>query len=116
MLGLHGIILPGDWYGLFHWRLVQAMDQAGIRFGALPAIGHQGLLAAWIFALWALAWLAPNSQQILAAYRPALENVAYAGMLRWQPTGIWLISIAAGLLWALTEIGGKVSEFLYFQF
>jgi alginate O-acetyltransferase complex protein AlgI len=35
MLGLHGITLPGDWYGLLHWRLVQAMDQVGIRFGAL---------------------------------------------------------------------------------
>jgi len=116
MLGLHGIVLPGDWYGLFHWRLVQAMDQVGIRFGALPAFGHQGHVATWIVVVWAIVWLAPNSQQILAAHRPALENVTYAGMLRWQPTRIWLMCIAAGLLWALTEIGGKVSEFLYFQF
>ena len=116
MLGLHGIRLLGDWYGFFHWRLVQAMDQVAIRFGALPTIEHHARLILWIIALWAVAWLAPNSQQVLAAYGPALEKVAYAGMLRWQPNRIWLICIAAGLLWALTEIGGKVSEFLYFQF
>jgi hypothetical protein len=73
-------------------------------------------LTVWIIALWAVAWLAPNSQQFSPPIDPHWRMWPYAGMLRWKPTRYWLISIAAGLLWAVTEIGGKVSEFLYFQF
>lgn len=69
----------------------------------------------WIAALWALAWLAPNTQQVMAAFRPALEDVRYSGRLGWRPNTLWLAGIAVGLLYTVTEMG-KVSEFLYFQF
>ncbi|MBI3433453.1 MAG: MBOAT family protein [Hydrogenophilales bacterium] len=69
----------------------------------------------WVAALWALAWLAPNTQQIMAAFRPALGEVSYSGRLCWRPNAPWLLGIAVGLLYTVTEMG-KVSEFLYFQF
>ena len=69
----------------------------------------------WVAALWALTWLAPNTQQIMAAFRPALEEVSYSGRLGWRPNTLWRLCIALGLLYTVTEMG-KVSEFLYFQF
>jgi D-alanyl-lipoteichoic acid acyltransferase DltB (MBOAT superfamily) len=116
MIGLHGIALPSDLYQLLHWRLIQATTQLGITSGALPTIADYRFLTAWVVALWAVAWLAPNSQQILAAYRPALEPVVYVGALSWRPNRYWMACVSAGLLWALIGIGGKASEFLYFQF
>jgi len=65
--------------------------------------------------LWALVWLAPNSQQIMANYKPALEMVTSASRVRWQPNIIWIIATTFAFIYAFTEMG-KVSEFLYFQF
>jgi alginate O-acetyltransferase complex protein AlgI len=116
MAGLNGVTLPGWWYGLFHWRLIELMGGMGIHFGSLSAIsGDVNMMISWIVVLWALAWLAPNTQQIMAGFKPALENVTYGGWLRWRLNNYWLGSIAVGLLYAITEMG-KVSEFLYFQF
>lgn len=116
MVGLNGTILPSSWYGLFHWRLVDLLGSFGIHFGPLPAVdGNVDIMTGWIIALWALAWLAPNTQQIMANFKPALENVSPTKRLLWQPNKLWLTSIAVCLLYALTEME-KVSEFLYFQF
>lgn len=69
----------------------------------------------WIAGLWALAWLAPNTQQIMAAFKPVLEDVAPSQLLRWRPNIYWFGAVALGLGYALAQMGG-VSEFLYFQF
>lgn len=118
MFCIDGITMPSSWHGLLHWRLVQLMEGMGIGFGYVEAI-DEGLryfpVQGWIAALWALAWFAPNTQQIMAAFRPALDAVAPSGRLRWQPDVFWLGVTALGLFYALTELG-KVSEFLYFQF
>ena len=66
-------------------------------------------------SLWALAWLGPNTQQIMGAFKPALENVIPIRGLRWQPNLFWLGTTAFVLFYAITEMG-RVSEFLYFQF
>ena len=116
MAGLNGTTLPWGWNGLFHWRLVEFMGNRGIHFGPLPAIeGSVDAMMGGIATLWALTWLAPNTQQIMAAFKPTLGDVANGGWLRWWPSKPWLASIALGLLYAITEMG-KVSEFLYFQF
>jgi len=116
MIGLNGIELPNDLRPFFPSLLMQALAEIGIGFGNLPTIPDFGTLVAWIVTLWAMVWLAPNSQQILAAQRPALEQIAYAGALRWRPNAAWLACVTIGLLYAVIELGGKVSEFLYFQF
>jgi hypothetical protein len=116
MVGLNGASLPGSWYGLLHWRLVDLIGGMGIHFAPLPAIkGDVDAMIGWIAALWALAWLGPNTQQIMGAFKPALENVIPIRGLRWQPNLFWLGTTAFVLFYAITEMG-RVSEFLYFQF
>jgi len=88
----------------------------GVHFGPLPAIkGNVDAMIGWIAVLWALAWMAPNTQQIMAAFKPALESVDPVRALRWQPTIFWLGATAFIVFYAMAEMG-KVSEFLYFQF
>jgi len=122
MLGLNGITLPGSWYGLFHWRLVQLMGSLGIGFGYVP-IFAEGLsyspLLGWIAALWALAWLAPNTQQIMTIYKPALESIGTisepAHYFLWGPNKAF--SWMMGFLFVVALFSmDRVSEFLYFQF
>jgi hypothetical protein len=71
---------------------------------------------AWVLWLLALAWFAPNTQQIMARALPTLETVsASPGLLRWAPVPRWGLAIgvvaAIGLL-SVTRGG----EFLYWQF
>lgn len=113
MVGLNGTTLPRSWYGSPPWRLLEG---AGVHFGSLPAIkGSVNEMISWIATLWVLAWVAPNTQQIMAGFKPSLENVARVRALRWQPTMLWAGATTFVLFHAVTQIG-KVSEFLYFQF
>ena len=116
MVGQHGVVLPGSWYDSLHWRIVNLATGAGIRFGPLPAIpGNFGHMLAWIGALWAVVWMAPNTQEIMANFKPSLEKVAPARRFLWRPSTPWLLAAIALLAYGISEIGG-VSEFLYFQF
>jgi hypothetical protein len=70
-------------------------------------------------ALLAIALLAPNTQQILRRFEPALGAIRpYAGRLTWRPSPVWLAAIGALAVWALLMVpqGERPSEFLYFQF
>jgi D-alanyl-lipoteichoic acid acyltransferase DltB (MBOAT superfamily) len=115
---------------------------AGFRFAG-PWLDSQDLrLAGWLAILVGFVWLAPNTQQWLAAYRPAFEprrlwpgedelpgrGAAGAGTppraafarrmawnLRWRPSLAWGVGIG-GLACAGLLSLNKVSEFLYFQF
>lgn len=98
----------------FDAALAMLNGMAGFN-GLSPESGVSRTTFGWIVVLWAIAWLAPNTQQITAAFKPALEEVAYRGRLAWQPNRVWLASLAIAMLYAITEMG-KVSEFLYFQF
>jgi len=113
MVGLNGVVLPGR--SLFSPELAGAIESFGIHFGPAPLFYGLESIWGWIAALWAVAWFAPNSQQILAAHHPVLEEVEYKGWLRWQPNKAWLIIVVMVLLYSITEME-KVSEFLYFQF
>ena len=101
----------------------------GLGAGAAPAAAD----AAWV-ALWAAAWIAvlwyvPNTQQLLARYRPtvdygpaearadppALARLGLGPLLEWRPSP--LAGVVFGVLTALALLGlGHVSEFLYFEF
>ena len=71
----------------------------------------------WIAALLPVVLVAPNTQQIMGHYRPAL---AYAvnnrqTWLEWRPTRAW--AVASGIVAAIGILAlTKHSEFLYFQF
>jgi D-alanyl-lipoteichoic acid acyltransferase DltB (MBOAT superfamily) len=92
---------------------------SGLNGMALPEVdrweGGADTALHWIGVLWALAWLAPNTQQIMAAFKPALADVAPVRPLVWQPNVYWFGVVVLGLGYALAKMGG-VSEFLYFQF
>jgi hypothetical protein len=74
-------------------------------------------------------WLLPNSHEILATYKPALEYLkAPAGkfvtgptpvrlgrLLNWRPSVPWALAMAGMLVWALLNLF-RPSEFIYWQF
>jgi hypothetical protein len=69
--------------------------------------------------LLAVAWLAPNTQQIMARYHPGLdtEDVAPARWT-WEPNLASVLAVGAILAPALYFIlfTDRMSDFLYFQF
>ena len=66
----------------------------------------------------AIAFFAPNTQQIMCRYRPALDfrgGAEGGGVLRFRIATPWMIASVLLLAAALTR-GDAISEFLYFQF
>lgn len=93
-------------------NILRAM--AGLN-GLSMQVGSSANTVKWVLALWALAWLAPNSQQIMARFEPTLEVVTSKSRILWQPSLRWLVVTVFILTYSVIEMG-KVSEFLYFQF
>jgi len=116
MAGINGFMLP---QGLLPDALERALAELGVRNGSLLAFaelpGGGKAMLRWVICLWALVWLAPNTQQVMAHFSPALDTVAAAKRLRWRPSMRWMALTSVILLYAFAEMG-KVSEFLYFQF
>jgi D-alanyl-lipoteichoic acid acyltransferase DltB (MBOAT superfamily) len=86
-------------------------------------VGFHGLGAAEmikparIAILFGVVWLAPNTQQIMTKFEPALgRSIANPyEWLTWKPNWAW--SIALGLIAGLAFLElGSAGEFLYFQF
>ena len=71
----------------------------------------------WLWILLLITWLAPNTQQIMRDFRPALDVHVEdkASKLVWQPGWRWLAAHVALALFGVISIS-KVSEFIYFQF
>jgi alginate O-acetyltransferase complex protein AlgI len=116
MAGLNGLSLPavvaaqlGPVQGVLQaWGVVFTLG-GGSRFV---------LQYCWIVVLIPIALFAPNTQQLLARFQPALDyrgGPLLQAHLLWRPTAAW-----AALIAMLTAAGllslSKVSEFLYYQF
>lgn len=71
----------------------------------------------WFIVCGFITWLLPNTQQLMAAYRPVIELHHRRSIIRlmWRPTISWAIVISLLALWALQSMN-RISEFLYFQF
>jgi D-alanyl-lipoteichoic acid acyltransferase DltB (MBOAT superfamily) len=92
--------------------------------GMLPnglVSGHVPL--AWLIGLALVSWFAPNTQELLARYRPALGFPAPDARgeryrwLEWRPNYAW--SVVVGLLAAAAIANlwiGDNAQFIYFQF
>ena len=65
--------------------------------------------------LLALAWLAPNTQELMQRFAPALNAVGTGGRLLWRPSLGWALAIAVLSAIPLLQLN-RVSEFLYYQF
>jgi alginate O-acetyltransferase complex protein AlgI len=108
MFGGHGIAGPGG----------SADSLFGVAYGAALYGGIDETVALAALAL--VTFLAPNTQEFMARYRPGLPTAPgdippVPGFLAWQPRPIWSLVMVAALLLALSRMSG-VSPFLYYQF
>lgn len=97
-----------------------------IRFDGLTPNGliEAGDAVRWIVVLGAIAWFAPNTQEILARYRPVLGDAGdgrpaarRTPWLLWRPNHAWSLAVALLAAAALANMWiGDNAEFLYFQF
>ena len=115
MAGLNGLVLPDFW--LPKWGAAgEWLAAHGVRFGDTHDLVGGGVVN-WIWILLLVVWFAPNTQQLLAAYRPALALLAghYRGRIAWRPTPLYALLSAVLALIAIFNLH-RQSEFLYFQF
>ena len=114
MLGGMGLTLPPAW----HDSLAPALGALGpalLQSGEVAALQDQRLL--WIGAGLLWVWLAPNAQQVMNRFEPALDvkpdPVRHAW--EWRPNAWWAVASALLLASALLNLT-QISDFLYSQF
>jgi D-alanyl-lipoteichoic acid acyltransferase DltB (MBOAT superfamily) len=114
MLGGNGLFLPDSWFS--HQPVLHLWLAQHGWFAPSNGLAPSGM-ANWIWILLLIVLLAPNTQQIMQNFKPALGIPSYtpATRLAWRPS----IGSAA-VIWLLGLIAvinlNKVSAFLYFQF
>lgn len=114
MAGFNGLVLPESWFARAG-GVGPALAALGIEFGATPALSRTGVLN-WIWILLLVVWLAPNTQQIMAAAKPALGVPNEApSRIRWRVSVPWMLLTLCLALAVIVNLG-RHSEFLYFQF
>ena len=117
MTGANGVTLPYRW--------LEKMGAAGAWLAEHGVVFHNttvfggGTQMNWLIICALIVWLAPNTQQLMRGYQPALGEIDSGsrdfGGLRWQPTTRWLAAIAALAVFGLLSLTA-LSEFIYFQF
>src|SRR4051794_23472236 len=122
MVGLHGIVIPS---GLeFAVKPVRGLlDLVGVRFSTTSGTALL-MTYTWVTALLVIAFLFPNSQQILAQADPVLEasggpveggaqpGAVHQPWWKWRPSRLWAVTIGCAAFIAMLSIT-RVSEFLY---
>jgi alginate O-acetyltransferase complex protein AlgI len=115
MAGFNGISLPATLATYLSPTLRAALDRVGFAFplGGGSRFVFQYL---WIFVLLPLVMFAPNTQEILGRFQPAL-NFRQTGAVRlsWRPSPGWAAIVATVSACGLLSLT-RVSEFLYYQF
>ena len=120
--GRDGLALPVGWLKEFNKLagLGDALQTAGLRFVALPHAG--AALPLWfLLATLVFVHVAPNTQEFMARYQPALEHRAAPGAARRRTRWQWRMTPAWGVAGALCLSAavfcfGRISEFLYYRF
>ncbi|MBI3560727.1 MAG: MBOAT family protein [Gammaproteobacteria bacterium] len=114
MAGINGVIWPqADRAAL--GPLADLVSAWGWQFQPLRYFDGSGNLIMMILMV-LLVWWLPNTQQIMAAYRPAVQPVKKIQCWpRWRMSTAWAVVIAIGGLVAVLRLS-HVSEFLYFRF
>jgi hypothetical protein len=116
MAGQNGLSLPASLAAYLGSAPRAALEHLGVAFH-LGGGAHFLLQYLWVGALLPLVLLAPNTQEILGRFQPALSfrGPDTPARFAWRPTARWAamaaVVAACGLL-SLT----RVSEFLYYQF
>lgn len=118
MAGQHGVVLPLQWQS-FTGGAEGWLAGHGVQFGTLEHFDRVAQVK-WLLVLLVFCWIAPNTQQILAAYRAALLTRGYgelegATRCAWRPNVAWMIGISSLAAVAVLSIE-RYSEFIYFRF
>ena len=124
MSGANGISLP-----LFLSTKLGFMQNWGIQFNGVMQVTGLPLFdsLAWIFCLLLLVWFAPNTQEIMQKYDPALDadlpatspgtNSYLWQKLRWRPTVIFGTILGVLVFICIKNLlSAPATEFLYFNF
>ncbi len=78
-------------------------------------------IAFWIVGPAFIAFVCPNSLQILSRYEPALgwkpspQTATLETRVLWRPSLVWAVAISMIVAIGILNLGGQ-SEFLYWQF
>lgn len=119
MVGKFGISLPIGFANRLGF-LRETLADGGVTFflgGGTRFIETWG----WVIMAAGIAFLAPNTQQIMRRFSPALDFGSAptdgwtASWLQWRPSRRWAFYIAAITVASLLALN-RPSEFLYFQF
>ena len=116
MFGAYGLAVP-EAFAAQVPQLRSLLEGAGIQ--VFLGGGRQFMMTyAWIAFAAALAFCAPNTQQLTARFRPALNAVKVPPATAWLRLRLnWQWATALGLLGAATLLSlSRPTEFLYFQF
>lgn len=116
MAGLNGVALPNG-IAVHLGPLRDVLAHWGIAY-TLGGGSQLVFQYAWITVLLPLAWLAPNTQQIMRRFDPALAfqpRPEHAPHVAWHPTAAWALILAVVTAGGLLSLF-RVSEFLYYQF
>ena len=114
MTGMNGVSLP-DAIGLRLGTTATWLGGVGVVF--TPGGGRDFTMTwVWIVALLPIVFLAPNTQQIMSRYSPALPTRdVVPTRLAWSTGRGWAVAMAVVAALGLLSLT-RPSEFLYFQF
>ena len=118
LAGMQGVVLPYRW--LDKWGAAgQWLAAQGVEFQNLPTFGGSGQIN-FILVCSIIVWAMPNTQQIMAAWKPALNLppdtfVSTGRWWAWKPGPAWLLATVVAAAAAILNIS-ELSEFIYFQF
>ena len=114
MAGLNGASLPAS-LAPYLGPARGLLERSGLGFH-LGGGSHFVYQYLWIAALLPVVMLAPNTQEILGRFQPALNFARGAApRLSWRPTARWAAVAALLTVCGLLSLT-RVSEFLYYQF
>jgi alginate O-acetyltransferase complex protein AlgI len=115
MAGMNGFALPDVWLPLWG-AFGQWLTQQGVHFSNSNAL-IKGVAINWILISLLIVWIAPNTQQMMVNFKPALNmpEGSAAKRLLWQPSYAWLVASVVCVVISILSIS-ELSEFIYFQF
>lgn len=116
MAGFNGIYLSDEWLAS-RWRPFGLwLIGLGVPFGASNNL-FKFAEVAWISISLVIVWFAPNTQEIMANFKPALNipQTRRAPYVLWHHNMIWLVGTLLCAVYAMLSLSAP-SEFIYFQF
>lgn len=123
MLLVNGLVLPHSFEHLLPAQVIQWLSGTGVRFGSTGEYFQSPQQVLWILGGMSIAWLAPNSQELIERWQPRARTVQFdrvqlrpgVQIARWRPNLAWAVGVGALACAGLMSMD-RVSEFLYFQF